>query len=181
MLADAASGPSGGPSGASLTLDDARRVAGTTIPEASVTEGTLDAMPSVSAIRRANASAASARRQGGLRRAGFRGSGQRGLVDSDSGMGGAQDDASCGENWAHRQSSGTVSLNLWGNNNSLQNSLMYDDCSPQGQVLAGAGDASFNTDPEGSYPLQSIMDSMRHMQSMVGNSSFMPRLSLIHI
>lgn len=173
VLADAASGPSGGPSGTSLTLDEARRVAGTTIPEASVTEGTLDAMPSVSAVRRAGGNSASMRRQGGLRRPGYRGNGDQ------SGCGGALDDTSAGH-WAGAahasQSSGTVSLNLWGNNNSFQNSLMHDDCSPQGQVLAGAGGTSFSTDPDtGGYPVQSIMESMRHMQSVAGNSSFMPR------
>lgn len=179
-LAEPASGPSGGPSGTSLTLDD-RRVVGTTIPEASATECTLDAIPSVSAIRRNSGVPANTRRQGALRwPAGYRGNG-RGLPDGEvSGGGGTVDTNSAsvahGTSTITAQSSATVSLNLWGNNNSFQNSLMHDE-SPQGQVLAGAGDASLLSTDADAYPMQSIMESMRHMQSVAGNSSFMRRIA----
>lgn len=170
---DSGGGGGGAAAGASagslFAVDDARRVAGTMIPEASTMDSPIDAVPAAPQPRRRQPRpAVIGRSRSGIRgSSGGGGSGKVGGVargdtfDSTLSTPGGDDMPSA------IHSTNTVTLNLWGNN-SFQHSLMHDS--------RDAVDASFATDAEGAYPAQSIMDSMRRMASLAGgNSSVMQR------
>ena len=161
----------GASEGSQLAVDDARRVAGTTIPEASTMDGPIDAVPPAAPQPRRRQprprpAVASRSRSGFRSNSGGGGSASGGVARADTGdsaLGGpGGDDVMSAIN-----STNTVTLNLWGHN-SFQHSLMHDS--------RDAADASFATDAEGNFPVQSIMESMRRMASMAGgNSSVMQR------
>lgn len=154
--------------GSQAAVDDARRVAGTTIPEASTMDGPIDAVPPAAPQPRRRQPrprpAVIGRTLSGLRSSSggacggssVSGGGRADTADSTLGTPGGDDLPSA------IHSTNTVTLNLWGNN-SFAHSLMHDS--------RDAVDASFATDAERGYPAQSIMESMRRMASLAGGDS----------